>query len=205
MEFVKEKKVLIEILDALGFECISEDKYEDIWKHKERNIITDLTHMPNDNEWINKKKIEISKFVSTSFSIEEVKSMLQPFINKRKINFTKDGRVGLLGVSKESLLKEQKIYQKDQDDWRKILNELPTDLDFEGELLVLLLNKGDPKNYEKIYGNGNPNDIDGFEFKKIDKETKRNNKEELNKLKKKKKVLEDRLLKEIRKLTEGEK
>ena len=205
MKFDKEKKIFIKILDALGFESIREGKRLDVWKHKEKNITTSLPHIPNDDKWIKKKKLEVSKFVMNSFSIDEVKEMLQLFINKRKIDFTKDGRVRLLQVSKESLLKEKKIYQKEKEDWRKILNDLPADLDLEGELLVLLLNKGQSKNDKDICGNNKPNDSDRIEFKKIEEDTKRKNKEELKKLKKKKKVLEEKLLNEIRKLTKGEK
>ena len=102
-------------------------------------------------------------------------------------------------------IKQNDMSNKTPEEWRKILNDLPSDLDLEGELLVLLLNKGGSKNDKDIYGNNKPNDSDRVEFKKIEEDTKRKNKEELKKLRKKKKVLEEKLLNEIRKLTKGEK
>ena len=225
MSFEKDKKVFSNIIDALGFEFDRNGKYGEVWKHNTKNLITQLPTSSSDNRWIKNKKSEISKLVSDSFSIEEVKKLLKPFIKKRKIEFTKDGRVRLLRISTTTDLKELKREKKEQEDWRKILNDLPTDLDLESELLILLLNRGEPKTdfvseetIREITGDDKLYDVDGVEFKKIrvknitdkrgdyeDEDTKRKNKEKLKELEKKRKVLEEKILEEIRKFGGDEK
>ena len=218
MTFEKEKKVLSKIIYTLGFVYYKDEKYAEVWKHHEKNLIIKLPSYSTDKRWIKNKKSEISKLVSHSFSIEEVKQQLRPFIKKRKIEFTQNGRVKLLRVSKESLMKEQQIERKEQEDWRKILNDLPVDLDLESELLILLLNREEPKtdfvskeHTKELSGYDKTYNVDVVEFKKTrvknisdkreyyqDEDTKRENKEKLKILEKKKKVLEEQILKEIR-------
>ena len=225
MSFEKEKKVFSKIFESFGFEYEIKGKHGDIWKHKLFNLTISLPTSASDNRWIKNKKSEISKLVSDSFSIEEVKKLLKPFIKKRKIEFTKDGRVRLLRISTTTDLKELKREKKEQEDWRKILNDLPTDLDLESELIILLLNRGEPKTdfvseetIREMTGDDNPYDVDGVEFKKIrvknitdkrgdyeDEDTKRKNKEKLKELEKKRKVVEEKILEEIRKFGGDEK
>ena len=84
MSFEQEKKVFSKIFEAFGFEYEIKRKHGDICKHKLFKLTISLPSSASDNRWIKNKKSEISKIVSDSFSIEEVKKLLKPFIKKKK-------------------------------------------------------------------------------------------------------------------------
>ncbi len=92
----KEKKIFEKFLTLLGFVFERVSKHGEVWKHHVKKLSTQIPTSPSASQWVNDYKRQLSKLISPAFSREELELLLQPLIKKRKVQFTKDGRMRLL-------------------------------------------------------------------------------------------------------------
>jgi hypothetical protein len=95
----KEKKVFEKILKLMGFVKDRVGKHGEVWKHYAKNLIHQLPISPSGMSWVNNNKSKLTKLITDNFSKEDIELFLQPLIKKRKVQFTKDGRMRLLRIS----------------------------------------------------------------------------------------------------------
>ena len=91
-------KIFQKILKLMGFVKDRMGKHGVVWKHYAKNLVTQLPTSPSGLSWVKNKKSELTKLITDNFTKEDIKLFLQPLIKKRKVKFTKDGRMRLLRI-----------------------------------------------------------------------------------------------------------
>ena len=131
-QFAIEKKVIIMFLTLLGFEYASQGKHGGIWKHRGKNLITNIARSSDNWRWFNNWKSGFGILIKENFSRDEIETLLERYIKKRKVKFTDDGRLRMLRVDPRVASGEDFIKVNPDEIW-------VTFYDVEGELLSELL------------------------------------------------------------------
>ena len=131
-QFEIEKKVIIMFLTLLGFEYVSQGKHGGLWKHHGKNLITNITSSSGNWRWFNNWKMDFGILVKENFSRNEIETLLERYIKKRKVKFTDDGRLRILRADPRVASGEDFIKVNPDEIW-------VTFYDVEGELLSELL------------------------------------------------------------------
>ena len=131
-QFEIEKKVIIMFLTLLGFEYVSQGKHGGLWKHHGKNLITKITSSSCNWRWFNNWKRDFGILVKENFSRNEIETLLERYIKKRKVKFTDDGRLRVLRADPRVASGEDFIKVNPDEIW-------VTFYDVEGELLSELL------------------------------------------------------------------
>ena len=131
-QFAIEKKVIIMFLTLLGFEYVSQGKLGGLWKHHGKNLITNITRSSDNWRWFNNWKSGFGILIKENFSRDEIETLLERYIKKRKVKYTDDGRIRNLRVDPRVASGEDFIKVNPGEIW-------VTFYDVEGELLSELL------------------------------------------------------------------
>ena len=131
-QFAIEKRVIIMFLTLLGFEYVSQGKHGGLWKHHGKNLITNITSSSDNWRWFNNWKRDFGILVKENFSRNEIETLLERYIKKRKVKFTDDGRLRILRADPRVASGEDFIKVNPDEIW-------VTFYDVEGELLSELL------------------------------------------------------------------
>ena len=135
----KEKKVFEKFLTLMGFVKDRLGKHGDVWKHYAKNLVTQLPLTPSGLSWVKNKKSELTKLITDNFSKDDIELFLAPLIKKRKVQFTKDGRVRLLRIEPKLNMKGFPLVEGGE-----------PQQDLEEDLLYALLPPDTDDVYEKV-------------------------------------------------------
>jgi hypothetical protein len=128
----KDNKVITMFLTILGFDYLSIGNHGEIWRHKSKDIITNITRSSNDLRWFFNWKESFGILVKENFSRIEIEILMERYIKKRKVKFTDDGKLRILRADSSIESGEDFIKEDSDEIW-------VTFYDVEGELLSELL------------------------------------------------------------------
>ena len=84
--FKGEFKIIKTFLTSLGFVLDRVGKHGSIWKHIEKNLITNVATSSSDWRWYKNWKSDFTKLVSENFTREEIEKLLPKIIKKSAIH-----------------------------------------------------------------------------------------------------------------------
>ena len=131
-KFKGEFKIIRIFLTSLGFELDRVGILGSIWKNHTKNLITSVAANSSDWRWFNDWKRDFGNLVKGNFTRDEIETLLECFIKKRKVKYTDDGRIRNLRVDPRVASGEDFIKVNPDEIW-------VTFYDVEGELLSELL------------------------------------------------------------------
>ena len=131
-QFKGEFKIIKTFLTSLGFELDRVEKHGSIWKNHAKNLITNVATSSSDWRWFNNWKSDFGNLVKENFTRDEIETLLERYIKKRKVKYTDDGRIRNLRVDPRVASGEDFIKVNPDEIW-------VTFYDVEGELLSELL------------------------------------------------------------------
>jgi len=92
-QFKGEFKIIKTFLTSLGFELDRVGKHGSIWKNHAKNLITNVATSSSDWRWFNNWKSDFGNLVKENFTRDEIETLLERYIKKRKVKYTDDGRI----------------------------------------------------------------------------------------------------------------
>ena len=131
-QFKGEFKIIKTFLTSLGFELDRVGIHGSIWKNHTKNRVTSVAASSSDWRWFNEWKSEFGNLVKWNFTRDEIETLLERYIKKRKVKYTDDGRIRNLRVDPRVASGEDFIKVNPDEIW-------VTFYDVEGELLSELL------------------------------------------------------------------
>ena len=131
-QFKTDKKVITMFLILLGFDFLYTSNNQEMWKHHGKNLITNIASSSGNWRWFNNWKRDFGILVKENFSRNEIETLLERYIKKRKVKFTDDGRLRILRADPRVASGEDFVKMNPDEIW-------VTFYDVEGELLSELL------------------------------------------------------------------
>mgnify|MGYP003326190244 CR=1 FL=1 len=131
-QFKGEFKIIKTFLTSLGFELDRVGIHGSIWKNHAKNLTTTVATSSSDCRWFNNWKSDFGNLVKENFTRDEIETLLERYIKKRKVKFTDDGRLRILRADPRVASGEDFIKVNPDEIW-------VTFNDVEGELLSELL------------------------------------------------------------------
>ena len=131
-KFKGEFKIIRIFLTSLGFELDRVGIHGSIWKNHTKNLITSVAANSSDWRWFNDWKRDFGNLVKGNFTRDEIETLLERYIKKRKVKYTDDGRIRNLRVDPRVASGADFIKVNPDEIW-------VTYYDVEGELLSELL------------------------------------------------------------------